>query len=67
MRTERVVRHGDLKYLHRRLEDGTLEEYLFDLASDSAEEKNLLASHPSIAERLKKLLNDWERQVRPVR
>ncbi len=33
-RTERAVRDSDLKYLHRQLDDGTLEERLFDFKED---------------------------------
>ncbi len=60
------MREGDLKYIRDRNGEKTT-EYLFDLASDIAEKHNLLASRPSDAARLKKLLAQWEQEVRPVR
>lgn len=65
-RTRCAVREGDLKYIRDRNGEKTT-EYLFDLASDIAEKHNLLASRPSDAARLKKLLAQWEQEVRPVR
>ena len=66
-RTERAVRYGDLKYLHRRLDDGTVEEYLFDLAADPDEQNNLLPKRSEDAGLLKDQLSKWEQRVKPVR
>ncbi len=64
--TWRAVRHGRLKYLARQ--DGDqLEEHLFDLERDPAEKQNLLDTHGHDLGRLKKLLADWEQDVRPSR
>lgn len=65
-RTWRAVRDGSLKYLSRQDGDRR-EEYLFDLTRDPGEENNLLESRPADLARLKKLLADWEKQVRPSR
>jgi len=65
-RTWRAVRDGSLKYLSRQ--DGTaLTEWLFDLTADPAEKEDLSARRPDDAKRLKALLADWEREVRPRR
>lgn len=65
-RTWRAVRSADLKYLS--LTDGdAFSEWMFDLAADPAEKKDLLAARPDDAQRLKALLADWERQVRHTR
>jgi len=65
-RTWRAVRDGTLKYVTRR--DGeALEEWLFDLAADPAEKADLLARRPADARRLKALLAEWWKQVRPER
>jgi len=65
-RTRWAVRDGDLKYVRQRTATET-SEYLFDLAHDVAERHNLLADHPAEAARLRALLADWERRVRPSR
>ncbi len=65
-RTRCAVRDGDLKYICDRRGDKTT-EYLFDLASDVSEKNDLLAARPEDAARLKAMLEDWERQVRPTR
>ena len=60
------MRDGSLKYLTRQ--DGDrLDEYLFDLEADPGEKNNLLASRPEDVERLKRLLTQWEEEVRPSR
>jgi len=62
----RAVRQGPLKYVSRQ--DGDqLEEHLFDIPGDISEKNNLMASRPGDAQRLKALLADWEREVRPRR
>jgi len=64
--TWRAVRDGDMKYI-RRERGGRVEEYLFDLANDVSETRNLLDDQPKEAERLKALLADWEKEVKPTR
>lgn len=66
-RTEKAVRYGDWKYIHRFPGDGSEEEYLFNLSDDPAEEKNLLEQKPEEAQRLRKLLATWEKEVKPPR
>ncbi len=65
-RTRWAVRDGDLKYVRQR-NDARTTEYLFDLARDVGERHNLLAERPEEAARLKRLLADWEHDVRAVR
>ncbi len=50
-----TVRRGDWKLLR----NGT-RAYLFDLASDKEEKKNLIKKNPRIAAELSKLLDTWE-------
>jgi arylsulfatase A-like enzyme len=65
-KTWRAVRDGQWKYLS--LDDGgQLDERLFDLAADPGEEGNLLGDRPEQTARLKRLLADWEKEVRPQR
>ena len=65
-RTRKAVRDGSLKYI--RLQDGNdVKEYLFDLENDPAEKNNLFNEQPENLRRLKKLLQDWERQVKHKR
>ena len=65
-RTWRAVRQGRLKYVSRQ--DGEeVEEHLFDLANDPGEKKDLLTDRPEDVRRLKKLLAQWEAEVRPAR
>jgi arylsulfatase A-like enzyme len=65
-RTWWAVREGSLKYVARR--DGERKaEYLFDLTDDPGEKNNLLARRGDNAARLKQLLAEWERMVRPKR
>jgi arylsulfatase A-like enzyme len=61
-----AVRHGPTKYL-REAQGEKTSEYLFDVEQDPAEKENLLATRPAEADRLKKLLADWEGEVRPSR
>ncbi|HEY8505310.1 MAG TPA: sulfatase-like hydrolase/transferase, partial [Gemmataceae bacterium] len=65
-RTEWAVRDGDLKYLRRKVGERT-DEHLFDLAADIAEKRDLLAQRPQDAARLKRLLGEWEKEVRAGR
>ena len=52
------MRHGRWKYLR----DGET-EFLFDLAADPGERKNLYESSTEKARELRKLLQDWEADV----
>ena len=64
--TRKAVRDADLKYI--ALHNGDkVQEYLFDLDADPGEKNNLLASKPETAERLRRLLQEWEDKVRPGR
>lgn len=42
------------------------EVQLYDIASDSAEKKNVAKEHPEIVQKLKKLLQDYEKSGRSV-
>jgi len=65
-RTWRAVRDGRMKYLS--LTDGDkFQEYVFDLESDPREKNNLLAQAPDETARLKKLLAEWEKEVKAPR
>ena len=64
--TWRAVRHGSLKYVSRT-EGNEQEEHLFDLARDIGEEHDLDAARPQEVARLKRLLAEWEAQVKPAR
>ncbi len=64
--TRKAVRHGSLKYI-RLQNDTETKEYLFDLARDPAEKKNLLTDRPNDTRKLKALLNDWEQEVKHSR
>lgn len=55
-----AIRSGKWKYLH--LADGR--EFLFDLSSDEHETRNLLRDHISIANTLKKRLEDWASRLK---
>jgi N-acetylgalactosamine-6-sulfatase len=65
-RTRKAVRDGSLKYI--RLQDrDDVKEYLFDLENDPAEKNNLFDEQPENVLRLKKLLQNWEEQVKHKR
>jgi arylsulfatase A-like enzyme len=65
-RTWRAVRDRDLKYVSKQ--DGSqLDEYLFNLAQDPGETTNLIQKLPDDADRLRRLLAEWEQQVGPAR
>lgn len=65
-RTRKAVRDGSLKYI--RLQDrDDVKEYLFDLERDPAEKNNLMNEQPENVLRLKKLLQNWEEQVKHKR
>jgi N-acetylgalactosamine-6-sulfatase len=65
-RTWWAVREGPLKYVARQ-DGGRKAEHLFDLRDDPGEKTNLLARRGADAARLKRLLGEWERMVRPKR
>jgi N-acetylgalactosamine-6-sulfatase len=65
-RTWWAVREGALKYVARQ--EGTRkDEYLFSLNTDPGEKTNQLTERPADVARLKRLLAEWEKQVRPKR
>ncbi len=64
-RTWWAVRDGDLKYVRKT--EGKTDEWLYDLADDIGEEKDLSQSRPKEVIRLKKLIANWEKRVKPVR
>ena len=65
-RTWRAVRDGTLKYVSETV-GGNSEEYLFKLDDDPAEKNNILSAHTDDALRLKALLLEWEKEVKPAR
>lgn len=66
--TSRAVRDGSLKYvaLHAGGKSPN-QEYLFDLDRDLGEKSNLLEERKEAAARLRQLLAEWEKNVRPSR
>lgn len=67
-RTWRAVRDGNWKYLEKNDETGS-EKWLFDLAEDPTEERNLLGTDRASnhVERLRGKLAAWEKEVQPER
>jgi N-acetylgalactosamine-6-sulfatase len=65
-RTRKAVRDGSMKYMALH-EGGAMEEYLFDLAADPAEKANLIAERQDAAQRLRRMLGEWEDEVRAPR
>jgi len=65
-RVWRAIRHGDWK-LVTRLEDGKIDEWLFDLKNDAKEARDLTSSKPKLKQRLAGLLVDWEAETKPSR
>lgn len=59
--THRAVRHGNWKYIDQP--NGT--QYLYHLAKDIGEQRNLAETEKSRAARLKKHLDRWEAEVDP--
>ena len=64
-RTWAAVRQGDLKYVRKT--EGKTEEWLFDLSKDIGEKTDLSSSKPREFAHLKRLLANWEKDVKPVR
>jgi arylsulfatase A-like enzyme len=65
-RTWWAVRDGTLKYV-RQAKGKDITENLFDLSTDFAEKNDFLKQKPEEVSRLKKLLAEWERDVKPRR
>jgi arylsulfatase A-like enzyme len=65
MVTRKAVRHGNLKYI-RLDNNGSVEEFLFNLGDDLEEKSNLLNSQPDDVNQLKALLETWENEMKPV-
>jgi arylsulfatase A-like enzyme len=57
-KNEKAVRYGDWKYIQ-----DTKGEYLFNIAKDQAEKNNLKDTNKMMADKLKKMLADWETSV----
>ena len=55
-----IIRQGNFKLIHKFEKD---EFELYDLANDISESKNLLASRPELAEKLKSKLLKWKKSV----
>jgi N-acetylgalactosamine-6-sulfatase len=66
-RTWRAVRSGNLKWIAKEDAGGTAEEWLFDLATDPTETKDVKQAHPDEAGRLRALVKAWETSVKPER
>ncbi len=62
--TKKAVRNGNMKYIWL-IDNGKVNEYLFDLEKDLGENTNLLNSLPNDVEKLKTMLEGWERDVEP--
>lgn len=62
----RAVRDNNLKYI-RNINNNKTTEYLFDLKADPAEKNNLKDSQKKDFNRLKKLMEEWEKEVQPER
>ncbi len=56
-----AVRSGRWKYLQA----GDAGQFLFDLSTDANETRNLIGTHPEIANRLKAELSGWTSQLQP--
>jgi N-acetylgalactosamine-6-sulfatase len=65
-RTRKAVRDGSMKYIVLH-EGDAVKEYLFDLAEDPAEKANLIGERPETARSLKRVLSEWEDEVRAWR
>ena len=55
-----TVLEGDWKFYQGY---GTIEDALFNLADDPMEKSNVLSSHLELADRLRRKLNDWLKEV----
>ena len=61
-----AVRDGDWKYV-READGGESRQWLFDLARDIGERNSLVSDKPADTARLKRLLHDWEAEVKAAR
>jgi arylsulfatase A-like enzyme len=57
-KNEKAVRYGDWKFIQ-----DAKGEYLFNIATDPGEKNNLKDTNIDMADKLKKLLADWEKSV----
>ncbi|MGE4487998.1 MAG: sulfatase-like hydrolase/transferase [Kiritimatiellales bacterium] len=57
-----AVRRGDWKFLKM----GNQQSFLFNLANDREEKKNLLSSNPEIAAELERLADKWAADLKPA-
>ena len=65
-RTSKAVRDASLKYIYNK-EGEDIQEYLFDLEKDPAEENNLFLTKKEDVRRLKAKLEKWEKEVKHER
>ncbi|MEM8956017.1 MAG: sulfatase-like hydrolase/transferase [Verrucomicrobiota bacterium] len=65
-RTWWAMRDGDWKYV-KRDDGGTVDEWLFELASDEGEARDLRGDNEERLEAMKRDLAEWESQVQAVR
>jgi arylsulfatase A-like enzyme len=66
-RTWRAVQSGNLKWIAKEDSGRPAEEWLFDLATDPTETKDVKQVFPDEAARLRALLKTWEASVKPER
>lgn len=64
--TWRAVRAGDQKLIHQQDGDET-ETWLFDLAEDATETRNLASERGELRRQLDQVLRDWEASMVPMR
>jgi len=57
-KNEKAIRYGDWKFIQ-----DAKGEYLFNIATDQEEKNNLKDTNKEMADKLKKLLSDWEKSV----
>ena len=55
---QQAVRLGDWKAIRKDLHKGKTHLYLYDLAKDLGEEKDISAEHPKIVEQITKIMAD---------
>jgi arylsulfatase A-like enzyme len=63
----KAAREGSLKYVVQTVSGTNKIEGLYDINADMGEKNDLLANRPADAERLRRLLAAWEKEVAPVR
>jgi arylsulfatase A-like enzyme len=61
-RTHLAARDGIWKYI-QSIENG--QQFLYDLSNDISEKKNLAMAMPEKCAAMKKLIEDWEKQISP--